>query len=129
MRGSGHCGVLPNQVFFRAEGGEAAAVNGISGTHMLLWLPHFHDFCLTVRAPYNCPAASWACLEHAFSGLTPGTQLSASSGIINWSWRTLGCGTHNAGNKPAFCGLVAVGMAGGALLHAPSCKKPIRKLR
>ena len=41
-------GLLHAQVFFRAEGGEAAAVNGISGTHMLLWLPHFHDFCLTV---------------------------------------------------------------------------------
>ena len=25
-----------------------AARNGVSGTHMLLWLPHFHDFCLTV---------------------------------------------------------------------------------
>ncbi|CAL8464403.1 g3938 [Coccomyxa elongata] len=35
-------------VFFKAEAGEVAARNGVSGTHMLLWLPHFHDFCLTV---------------------------------------------------------------------------------
>ncbi len=41
--------LLPNaQVFFKAEEGEVAARNGVSGTHMLLWLPHFHDFCLTV---------------------------------------------------------------------------------
>jgi acyl-CoA synthetase (AMP-forming)/AMP-acid ligase II len=39
---------VPAQVFFKAEAGEVAARNGVSGTHMLLWLPHFHDFCLTV---------------------------------------------------------------------------------
>lgn len=36
------------QVFFHAEAGDKKAQNACSGTHMLLWLPHFHDFCLTV---------------------------------------------------------------------------------
>ena len=42
------------QVFFHAESDEAKQKqrqrkqSAISGTHMLLWLPHFHDFCLTV---------------------------------------------------------------------------------
>jgi acyl-CoA synthetase (AMP-forming)/AMP-acid ligase II len=40
--------VCAAQVFFKAEGSETAAQNACSGTHMLLWLPHFHDFCLTV---------------------------------------------------------------------------------
>ena len=40
------------QVFFRSEAGESAQQRAISGTHMLLWLPHFHDFCLTVRAQF-----------------------------------------------------------------------------
>ena len=41
------------QVFFRAEADHLKKQLGqnksaITGTHMLLWLPHFHDFCLTV---------------------------------------------------------------------------------
>ena len=37
------------QVFFRAEEDHHKQQQSvISGTHMLLWLPHFHDFCLTV---------------------------------------------------------------------------------
>jgi hypothetical protein len=57
-------------VFFRAEQGEAAAANGISGTHMLLWLPHFHDFCLTVFFPLSCPLPL-----HAASALLRATTL------------------------------------------------------
>ena len=47
-------GLLLSQVFFRAEKEELREKaqdeldSAITGTHMLLWLLHFHDFCLTV---------------------------------------------------------------------------------
>ncbi len=52
------------QVFFGAEAGPTASTSALSGTHLLLWLPHFHDFCLTVGI-LGCGTKARASLPHA----------------------------------------------------------------